>query len=223
MAKFVLTAAHIATLTAIAGATSTFYISAADGGDLAKNGFITVDTNDKDANGNAAAALTDLGRENVPATGKGKDAEPELTFFMTENITPPAVKRGGGGNTSERESKYPFKTIPVGSGVFMPQPGADAEAVKKLSKQVGSVVASFNGKNADRYVTMRSLEDGKVAGFVGRNADGTPNPEAFAGVPGIGIYSRPVSEKPAPRKRTPKTAPATENAEGAEAGETQTA
>lgn len=209
MAKFTLTSAHISTLVAISAAVAagnTFFISAADGKPLVENGYIEVNTGNADANGNVETRLTDKGREALPKTEAAPAQSSGFSFVMAQNVAPPAVKRGG-GNPGPRESKYPLKDIVLGGAGFVPSEDKSAEGLKKLSKQFGSTVAQYNKDHPDTYLTTRTLEDGKAAGFVGQNADGSVNPEAFAGVPGIGIYNRPTSERPA---RKPKA-----SAEGA--------
>jgi hypothetical protein len=206
---FALTAAHVAILTSLVSATETnpLYVGA-DARPLAENGYIQVNQNLKDANGNVAAVLTDLGRANVPAAAPAET--PKVSFIIAQVAALPDIKRGG-GNKSPRESKYPLGTIPLGGAAFIPHPGIDAEGLKKLSKQFGSTVATFNQNNSDKYMTSRTIEDGAKAGFVGQNEDGTPNPEAYAGIAGIAIYHRPVSEK---KVRAPKAAPPASGEQG---------
>lgn len=209
---FVLAANHIAILASIAAAgaaNQTFYVGA-DAKPLADNGYIEVNTEMKDAAGNVAARLTDLGRANVPVDQTPATTAPAVSFVIAATAVLPDIKRGG-GNKTKRESKYPLKDIPLGGALFLPHPGAADDVVKKLSKQFGSTVAAFNKDNLDKYLTSRTIEDGKASGFVG--PDG--NPETYAGVPGIAIYHRPLSEK---KVRAPKAAPASgENAGGAAA------
>src|SRR5215217_441433 len=224
-AKFTLSAAHIATLTAIStalAANTAYHVSQADGADLVKNGFIEINPEMKDEAGNPAARLTDTGRAAVPADEAPANTTPATTspalsavsFVISTAAVLPDIKRGG-GNTKPRESKYPLKDIPLGGALFLAYPGISADDAKKLSKQFGSTVATFNKDNTDKYLTSRTIEDGKAAGFEGRNEDGTPNPDAYAGVAGIAIYHRQLSEKKV-RNVKPKAAPA---AEGENAGE----
>lgn len=204
MAKFNLTPALTSILAAIAATTAAgqTYFVGPEAKPLADNGYIEVNTEMKDTNGNVAARLTAKGQEAVPTSAPGNttaSTAPAVSFVISQvDMPPPAIKRGG-GNTSARESKYPLDKIPLGRAAFLPYPGTDAEGLKKLSKQFGSIVAAYNKNHPDEYRTARTIEDGMAAGFTGVNPDGTPNSEAFAGIPGIAIYHRPLSEKK-PRK-----------------------
>lgn len=214
-AAFALTAAHVEILKTIAAAPAgqVAYVGA-DARPLSDNGYIEVNTNMTDANGGVAARLTDKGTAALPAAGAPAEA-PKVSFIIAQVAALPDIKRGG-GNKTPRESKYPLGTIPLGGAAFIPHAGIDADGLKKLSKQFGSTVATFNQNNTDKYMTSRTIEDGAKAGFAGVNEDGTPNPEAYAGIAGIAIYHRPLSEK---KVRAPKAAPAT----GEQAQGTQTA
>jgi hypothetical protein len=175
---FTLTAAHTAILSAIASGERT-RITQAEGNDLAANGYIEVNTNDVNDAG-ALVRLTDKGTAALPKT----EATPAISFAIAANLELPPISRNGSG----RASKYPLGDIPLMGGLFIPaEAGKDTKAA---SKRFGSMVADFNKENADKYLTARTLEDGGKAGFG----------EQYNGVPGVGIYSRPVSEKPAPRK-----------------------
>jgi hypothetical protein len=205
MAKFSLTAAHIATLTAINAATvagNNFHITAADGQDLAKNGFIEINPNLKDDAGNPAARLTDAGKAALPADATKPAGEAKVSFFIAPVAPIPSITRRGGGGA---EPKYPLKDIPLGGAIFIPaEPGRDAEST---SKAFGSMVSSFNKSNPDKYLTSRAVADGYEAGFRPQG-----NEEQYKGVKGTGIYHRPLEEKPVRAPRKPKT----ETAEAAE-------
>lgn len=178
---FSLTAAHVAILGAIASGERT-RITQAEGNDLAANGYIEVNTNDVTDAG-ALVRLTDKGVEAAPKTTA--TATPSVSFAIASNLSLPPISRNGGG----RASKYPLGDIPLMGGLFIPaEAGKDTKAA---SKRFGSMVADFNKENADKYLTARTLEDGGKAGFG----------EQYNGIPGVGIYHRPVSEKPAPRAK----------------------
>lgn len=194
MAKFALTASMTTLLAGIAAGTTTHVAKSDDVAALAKEGYLEVNPAMLDANGNAAVRLTEKGTGAVPSA-PAPETKPVL-FAIAANVELPPIQRSG--NTKPRPSKYPLKDIPLGGAIFIPaEEGKDA---KKMSKQFGSMVADFNKDNADKYLTTRYVPDGKASGF------GLPdNPDAFAGKAGIGIYSRPVSE----RKERKKAAPAT--------------
>lgn len=180
---FTLAAEHTAVLSGILAGTT--HVGKSDEVTaLVDNGYIEVNTSMLDSAGNAAVRLTDKGTEaakaSSPATGSGTASG--VSFVIATNVSLPGIKRGGGGN---RESKYPLKDIPVGGALFIPA----AEGEKPKSKAFGSMVTEFNGKVEDRHITTRTIRDGKEAGFEGRNADGTPNPDLYAGVAGIGLYA----------------------------------
>jgi len=192
------------------------YVSSAEASHLVTAGLVIVNTGMLDASGNAAAQLTENGKKALPpmtdqtnapvtgtATGALAAAAPAVAApvtFAIANVAPPAIKRTppkGGG----QKPKYPqLDTLEVGQALFIPAPaGADT---KKLSKQFGSMMSDRNSNNKDKFFTSRGIPDGKEAGFVGVNEDGTPNPEAYAGVAGTGLYRRPLDERKtrAPRK-----------------------
>jgi hypothetical protein len=177
--SFTLTAAHTAILAAIASGERT-RITQTEGNDLVANGYIEVNTNDVTDAG-ALVRLTDKGVEAAP---KAPAATPTISFAIAANLELPPISRNGSGG----RSKYPLGDIPLMGGLFIPtEAGKDTKAA---SKRFGSMVADFNKENADKYLTARTLEDGGKAGFG----------EQYNGVAGVGIYHRPVSEKPAPRK-----------------------
>lgn len=197
MAKFTMTSALTAILAGIAAGSITHVAKSKDIDALVGEGLIEVNPTMLDANGNAAVRLTDKGKAAAPAPTAPADNAPVFAFSAQEVELPP-IKRGG--NSKPRESKYPLKDIPLGRALFIQ--AEDGKEPKQLTKQFGSVVADFNKKNPDRYLTTRFIEDGKAAGF-----SLPDNPDAFDGKPGIGIYHRPVSERPVRKPR--KTADAT--------------
>jgi len=192
------------------------FVSSAEAGHLVANGLAIVNTSMLDANGNAAAQLTDNGKKALPPMTTNTEATASNAAaannaapvsFAIANVVPPKINRTppkGGG----QKPKYPqLDSLEIGQAMFIPAtaPAAGVSAddhIKKLSKQFGSMMADRNAKNKDKYFTSRSLPDGKAAGFQGVNADGTPNPDAYAGVAGTGLYRRPLDERKtrAPRK-----------------------
>jgi hypothetical protein len=195
MAKFVLNTAMLAS---IASGATTHVAKSDDIAAHVKEGYIEVNPQVLDGNGNAAVRLTDKGTSAVGTVGTGttSTATASPLFAISTTFELPPIKRGG--NTTERASKYPLKDIPLMGALFIA--AADGRDPKKMSKQFGSMVADFNKDNPDKYLTSRTIEDGKAAGFALPN-----DPEAFAGKPGIAIASRPVSERKVRKPRTPKT------------------
>lgn len=185
--KFTLTPALTAILASIASGETSRVAKTAEIDALVGNGYIEVNTSDVNDAG-AAVRLTEKGTKAAGTATPTAAETPAVSFVIAQNVELPSIRRGGGG----RESKYPLKDIPEGGAIFIAaQEGKDA---KNMSKQFGSMVAEFNKNNTDRYLTSRTLEDGGAAGFG----------DAYAGKAGIGIYRRPVSERPV--KKTPAAA-----------------
>jgi hypothetical protein len=207
-AAFVLTDAHRNLLKDIDTATkagNVRFVSSAEGAELAKNGFISVDVKNLDANGNAAAVLTEAGTKELPTVSDTTSAPAEGTTpavtFKIANVAPPPIARNGGSSNAGRNAKFPLGDLQVGQAIFIPATKDDKGAYpepKKLSKTYGSMVSSFNKNNPVRYVTSRGLADGKIAGFG----------DEFAGIPGTGIYREDVSKRPVRAPRKAKTADA---------------
>lgn len=224
------------------------HVSSAEAAHLVSAGLVEVDTNATDAAGNVAARLTEAGKVHImnapaatpavenqtaapvgaaPATGTStaavSAAAPAVAApisFSIAKVSPPKVNRtppkGGGA-----KPKYPqLDSLEEGYGMFIPAP-ADVntpEAIKKMSKGFGSMMADRNSKDETKYFTSRTIKDGKEAGFTAPYpADaidpatgqpypaGTQNPDAYAGVMGTGLYRLPLSER---KVRKPKAAAA---------------
>lgn len=206
-----LNTAQLAALTAIASgaASGNFVHSTAksmkfyqDNGLVEFNPDIKNDKNENPYRPSAAgvALLANVGgtppvEGTAPEGGAAAPAKPNL--FVMQKVAPLAIKRTPPkGPTTPREPKYPLADLEEGFGLFIP---ADVqEKAKSKAKGFGSMVSTFNDKNADKYLTSRFVEDGAKAGFGPHNEDGTPaadNP--FIGVAGTGIYRLPVADKPA--------------------------
>lgn len=202
MAKF---AINTALLAAILSGATTHVGKTEEIGAHIKEGLIEVNTDPAsfDANGNAPVRLTEKGKAAAPASGSNVGTADNSTLFaMATMVDLPSIKRGG--NTVPRESKYPLKDIPLGGGLFIvatvdkdksPDGFDFLDKAKRMSKQFGSMIAEFNKAHPDKFITSRTVEDGKAAGF---SLPG--NPDAFAGKPGIGIFHRPVAEREAAAK-----------------------
>lgn len=156
-------------------------------------------TNDK---GEHAVRLTEKGKEYMTQSNAAAKQKPEqeapadtaaaetpaVTFTIVENIAPPPAAAGRGG--AGRKSKYNLGDLVEGGAMFIPnEPG-----VKHPGKSLGSMVADFNKRNTDKYYITRTLADGAAAGFG----------DQHKGVAGVGIYRRPLSERPAPKPRKPR-------------------
>jgi hypothetical protein len=161
---------------------NTRYVSQAEAGELVTNGYVEVNPQMLDAAGNAAARLTEKGAAEVaatnPADNNGNDDGGSL-FTIVAAVELPQVTRKGSGGGGKRESKYPLKDIPLGGALFVRT--KEGQTTKQLSKALGSTVSSFNRNNPDKFLTARTVEDGTNYGH--------------AGVSGVAIHHRPVSER----------------------------
>lgn len=187
MAKFSLTAAMSALLAGVASGAITHVAKNAETDALVGEKFIEVNPQMLNDKGEAAVRLTDKGNKAAADAGAGEAANPAPAapaFTMVQAIDLPTIKRNV---TTKRESKYPLHTIPLGGAIFIPH--RTSAKINSLSKQFGSMVSDFNKNNEDRYLTTRTLNDGAAYGFGAE----------FEGVAGVGIYHRPLSEKPAPK------------------------
>lgn len=212
---FALTEAHVTLLKEIDTATKSGnlrHVSQAEGGELEANGFIEINPAIKDGNGNVAARLTDKGIKEVSTVDQNTNtnstapvgAAPAVSFKIATNISLPTIARSGGGGAG-RTPKYPVSDIPEGGAIFIPAAAdkRDADSLKAMSKQFGSLVADKNKAygagnehgNDERYFTSRSVANGGELGFG----------EEYNGVPGIGIFRRPVAERPVRKPRAAKT------------------
>lgn len=174
---------HLEILAGIAASTVTHVGNTKEVQELVKEGLIEVNPEMLDENKNAAVRLTDAGKAAAPASETKADEKPEVSFVIAANVEMPTIKRGGGGG--KRESKYPLKDIPLGGAIFIVAP--EGKKASAMSKQFGSLVSAFNKDNPDKFLTTRTMDDGAQFG---------PN---FAGKSGVGIFHRPVSERPAPK------------------------
>lgn len=189
MAKFSLTAAMSKLLAGIASGAITHVAKNAETDALVGEKFIEVNPQMLNDKGEAAVRLTDKGNKAAAdaapgATEAANPAPAAPAFTMVQAIDLPTIKRNV---TTKRESKYPLHTIPLGGAIFIPH--RTSAKINSLSKQFGSMVSEFNKNNEDRYLTTRTLHDGAEYGFG----------EEYRGVAGVGIYHRPLSEKPAPK------------------------
>jgi hypothetical protein len=141
---------NIKLLQAMAASTDTFYISKDDGLPLLTNdpALIEVNTAMTDANGNAAARLTEAGAKLVagdkpaPTNEAAGEAPKPSPYAIIKNATLPPSKRGNKGGGAP--TQYPFADLEVGASFFVPVSEKHPEPVKTL----GSTVSSANMRYA---------------------------------------------------------------------------
>jgi hypothetical protein len=131
-------------------ANAKFYVSAADGKDLFNEGLITVDRADVDAEGKAAASITEAGAKALNGAGHSQEHTKPIaasTFAIQKGgIELPKTERGfkkgqGGGGAP---SKYPFDTMEVNDFIFVANSAVkNGDAVKTLGSAAGSANQRF--------------------------------------------------------------------------------
>jgi hypothetical protein len=165
--KFVAPAGvNMAILAAIAaGPDGIGYVSQADGLPLVNFDpqLIEVNPAQVDAIGNAAARLTDAGRQLLAAAQAGGsnpapvvagEAKPSPYGLITNAVLPPSKRgnKGGGAPTV-----YPFETMEIGQSFFVPVSEKHPDPVKTL----GSTVSSANMRFAVKTGEMKTVERSK--------------------------------------------------------------
>jgi hypothetical protein len=132
-------------------ANSVVYVSPADGMELYKAGFITVDSTKIDPNDatKVAANVTEAGVNQLSALNGATVAhtKPVHTYdVQTGGLELPKIKRGfGKGGGGGAPTKYPFETMEVGAWFFV----ANSEVSKgNAHKTMGSAVGSANQRFA---------------------------------------------------------------------------
>ena len=107
---------------------------------LVKMGLIEVNTADVDADGAAAARLTQEGLDSMPVA-KSSVTAPAGGFALIDGVVLPESKRGFGRVAGA--SKYPFATMDVGKTFYVANSEVEGgDAVKKLT----STVSNMNNK-----------------------------------------------------------------------------
>lgn len=108
---------------------------------LVKQGLIEVDIKDIDANGAAAARLTQKGIDGMPKDKNVNTPAVTSSFALLDGVVLPESKRGFG--RAAGTSKYPFATMEVGKSFYVGSAEVDGgDAVKKLT----STVSNMNNK-----------------------------------------------------------------------------
>lgn len=121
---------------------------------LLAQGLIEVNTADVDANGLAAARLTDAGQAAIAAVPAPVVAgEATSAFAIITNAVLPASKRGNRLG-SGAPAKYPFATMEVGNSFFVP---ATADTPNPL-KTLGSTVAVQNHRYSEPTGEVKKVE-----------------------------------------------------------------
>ena len=120
---------------------------------LLKQNLIVVDTTDVDANGLAAAKLTDEAVASLPsATTQSAPAETQ-SFGIITNATLPPSKRGNRLG-SGAPAKYPFATMEAGNSFFV----AATQDKPNPLKTLGSTVAVQNHKYSEPTGEVKKVE-----------------------------------------------------------------
>lgn len=124
-------------------------VSEAVGKPLLAQGLIRVNTADVDANGLAAAVLTDAAKASMPKDAAA-NAGGASQFTLMSGVVLPESKRGFGRVAGP--SKYPFDTMETGQSFFVP---VSADMPNPL-KTLGSTVS--NATNKYRVATGQMVE-----------------------------------------------------------------
>lgn len=138
-----------------AGETGTFS-PVGDAAKLEEAGVVEVNLDVKDDDGGVAVRATPTGIARVEASKRMKarnaaaragsepeteaETETETAFEILSGVTPPPVRRGGGG----RHPKYPFADLEIEQGFFIKATGENP----KPSKGLASTVSSANRRYA---------------------------------------------------------------------------
>lgn len=166
---------NIELLRAIANASAAntvVYVDAPNGKPLLDAGYITVDMNNKDAEGKIAATITDAGVTFLNGQGvqqpAGKSVSHASFQVQTAKIELPKIKRGGSHGGAP--TKYPFDTLEVGQFFFVANSAVDkGDAVKTLGSAAGAANQRYsepvveNGVVKMKQVTRAKRGEGNKA------------------------------------------------------------
>lgn len=158
---------NVEILKAIAASTDTFYISKDDGLPLLNANLIEVNGEMLDANGNAAARLTEAGQALLDksasnaAPGVTTDAPKASAYGIITNAVLPASKRGGKGGGAP--TQYPFADLPVDGSFFVPVSEKHPDPVKTLGSTVSSANMRFAVDTGEKKTVKRAKRDGRKA------------------------------------------------------------
>lgn len=160
------------------------FFSQADMQPLVNDGMIEINPQMTNNSGGIAGRLTDKGRASLASKGEkqtitsadvGKVSAAGIVtataseYELLTDLVAPEKKRGG---RSGRNSKYPFDTMPVGTGFFIPATAEKPDAAKAYASTVTSamdrhsiVVKDANGKVETETVNIpsRKLKDGSMS------------------------------------------------------------
>ena len=167
-------------LRAVANATaanSVLYVTAAEGMELAKAGFITVNTGNRDPNDSnkAAATITDAGVHALNGAKAAPVAAVSTFAIQKGGIELPKVERGfkkgvGGGG---RSAKYDFEAMEVGDFFFVANSAVkNGDAVKTLGSAAGSANQRFavgTGEHETVQRAKRGPDHKAIKGADGKN------------------------------------------------------
>lgn len=151
-----------------------FYVTQAEAGELAKAGYISVDTGNADPNdpSKRAASITAEGVKvlsETPAPAK----EHASQFSVQSGIVLPKIKRGGGGGAP---TKYPFDTMNVGDFFFVANSATkEGNAAKTLASATGAANQRYMEETGEMKEVTRTKRDKKNKAVIG--ADGKPEKE----------------------------------------------
>lgn len=141
------------------------YVPAADGLPLKNFNPPLIEVNESmvDGNGNAAARITDEGREFLNANKKdniASDSKP--AFGLISGVVLPPSKRGNKGGGAKQ--KYPFDQMEIGQSFFVPVSEDIPEPVKTLGSTVSSMNMKYAQKTGETKEGKRAQKDpdGKV-------------------------------------------------------------
>lgn len=151
-------------LRSIANATAAnthLYVTANEGKPLLDAGFITVDFNNKDAEGKVAATVTPEGAKALTNGNGAANHTPPMSQFAVNKggIELPKIERGfkkgqsGGG----REEKYPFGTMEVGDFFFIANSAVSkGDALKTLGSAAGSANQRYSEGTGEHETVKRA-------------------------------------------------------------------
>ena len=176
-------------LRAVANATaanSVLYVTAAEGMELAKAGFITVNTGNRDPNDSnkAAATITDAGVHALNGAKAAPVAAVSTFAIQKGGIELPKVERGfkkgvGGGG---RSAKYDFEAMEVGDFFFVANSAVkNGDAVKTLGSAAGSANQRFAVGTGEKETVQRAKRG--------------PDHKAIKGADGKNVMESAVVEK----------------------------
>lgn len=139
---------------------------------FAAEGLVEVNANAVDAHGNIAVRATAAGIAKVTAEGNAPASTPKPTFATVavpaDILTQAKEKKRAGRKSGE---KYPFETLELNEGFFVPVSDKMPEPAKSLASTISTAVSRYsveetdaNGNTVMEAVTVKDYqldEDGK--------------------------------------------------------------